>query len=122
MASLKSDKRHYQVVINHAEPYSIWLADRDIPRGWRATGTKEKRLNSIEVIWTDMRPLSFRKGAPRSRCPSTSRHPVGKPRVVRAHTTPAERIRQRRKRTAVLARVQSPGGSVQPPGTRCPDR
>lgn len=53
----------YKVVVNHEEQYSIWLHDRDIPDGWRAegkSGTKEECLAHIEVVWTDMRPLSLR--------------------------------------------------------------
>lgn len=52
------------VVLNHEEQYSIWPADREIPAGWRAegkTGAKEECLAHIEVVWTDMRPLSLRK-------------------------------------------------------------
>jgi MbtH protein len=57
----KSD--HYKVVINHEEQYSIWWADREVPKGWKAvgkTGTKKACLNYIEEVWTDMRPLSIR--------------------------------------------------------------
>lgn len=52
------------VVLNHEEQYSIWPSDREIPAGWRAegkSGTKEECLAHIEVVWTDMRPLSLRK-------------------------------------------------------------
>jgi MbtH protein len=58
-----SDTR-YVVVVNHEEQYSIWPEDRDIPLGWRAegtAGTKEECLAHIEVVWTDMRPLSLRR-------------------------------------------------------------
>ncbi len=54
----------YRVVINDEEQYSIWPADRAIPRGWReagATGTKAVCLAHIQTVWTDMRPLSLRK-------------------------------------------------------------
>lgn len=53
----------YKVVINHEEQYSIWLADRPNPSGWRdegQIGTKGKCLDYIETVWTDMRPLSVR--------------------------------------------------------------
>ncbi|UGT71267.1 MbtH family NRPS accessory protein [Nocardia gipuzkoensis] len=53
----------YDVVINDEEQYSIWLAHRDLPPGWRRVGrrgTKEECLDFIEVTWTDMRPLSLR--------------------------------------------------------------
>ena len=57
-------KRRYKVVINHEEQYSIWFADREIPRGWKAVGfegNKQECLDYIEEVWTDMRPLSLRK-------------------------------------------------------------
>jgi MbtH protein len=58
------DERQYRVVLNDEEQYSIWLADRELPLGWRAegtTGTREECLAHIGVIWTDMRPLSLRQ-------------------------------------------------------------
>lgn len=58
-----SDTR-YVVVVNHEEQYSIWPEDRELPLGWRAegtAGTKEECLAHIEVVWTDMRPLSLRR-------------------------------------------------------------
>ncbi len=60
----QEDKRTYKVVVNHEEQYSIWLADREIPLGWKAvgkSGTKQECLDYIEEVWTDMRPLSVRK-------------------------------------------------------------
>lgn len=60
----EDDARTYSVVVNHEEQYSIWLAGRDVPAGWRevgVTGTKAECLAHIEQVWTDMRPLSLRK-------------------------------------------------------------
>jgi len=60
----EDDSRHYKVIINHEEQYSIWPADRKLPLGWKAIGfegTKQECLDRIEEIWTDMRPLSLRK-------------------------------------------------------------
>ncbi len=54
----------YKVVVNHEEQYSIWPADRELPKGWKEagkTGTKEECLAYIKEVWTDMRPLSLRK-------------------------------------------------------------
>jgi MbtH protein len=54
----------YTVVVNHEEQYSIWLAHRDTPLGWREvgkTGLKQECLDYIKEVWTDMRPLSLRK-------------------------------------------------------------
>ncbi len=54
----------YQVVVNHEEQYSIWLADRQPPVGWRGVGKqglKSECLAYIKEVWTDMRPLSLRE-------------------------------------------------------------
>ena len=64
MASEAEDKTIYQVVVNHEEQYSIWLADRELPLGWKSagkTGLKNECLDYISKVWTDMRPLSLRK-------------------------------------------------------------
>ena len=53
----------YDVVVNDEEQYSIWAVGRAVPAGWHAvgvTGTKEKCLEHIEEVWTDMRPKSLR--------------------------------------------------------------
>jgi MbtH protein len=66
MSEDRDDTRTYLVVLNHEEQYSIWLADREIPAGWRAegtTGTKTECLAHIDEVWTDMRPLSLRRHA-----------------------------------------------------------
>jgi MbtH protein len=58
------DTRDYRVVVNHEEQYSIWLAERDLPPGWRAegkVGKKDECLAHIKEVWTDMRPLSLRR-------------------------------------------------------------
>jgi len=56
--------RLYYVVVNHEEQYSIWRADRDVPKGWSIVGQKAEKqtcLDQIKLLWTDMRPLSLRK-------------------------------------------------------------
>jgi len=56
--------RLYYVVVNHEEQYSIWRADRDVPKGWSIVGQKAEKqtcLDQIKQLWTDMRPLSLRK-------------------------------------------------------------
>jgi len=58
------DQRIYRAVVNHEEQYSIWLADRELPLGWRDAGkigTRKECLDYIAEVWTDMRPLSLRK-------------------------------------------------------------
>lgn len=64
MAEEEQDDRTYRVVLNDEEQYSIWPVDRPIPDGWHADGvqgTKSICLDHIEVVWTDMRPLSLRR-------------------------------------------------------------
>jgi MbtH protein len=56
--------RFYKVVRNDEEQFSIWFADREIPRGWQdvgKSGSKADCLAYIDEIWTDMRPLSLRR-------------------------------------------------------------
>jgi MbtH protein len=60
----EEDDRTYNVVMNHEEQYSIWPIDKEIPAGWKAvgkSGSKKECLDHIEIVWTDMRPLSLRK-------------------------------------------------------------
>jgi MbtH protein len=57
------DVRQYSVVVNDEEQHSIWLAERELPPGWRTagrSGTKDECLQHIGEVWTDMRPLSLR--------------------------------------------------------------
>ena len=54
-----SAKDMYSVVINHEEQYSLVPAGTRLPAGWKQTGFKgsrEKCLDHIEEVWTDMRP------------------------------------------------------------------
>jgi MbtH protein len=58
------DNAIYQVLVNHEEQYSIWPVERDLPEGWRRSGTpgtKADCLAQVAAVWTDMRPLSLRK-------------------------------------------------------------
>jgi MbtH protein len=60
----EEDNRTYRVVFNHEEQYSIWLAHKELPKGWTdagVVGSKEDALAYIARVWTDMRPLSLRK-------------------------------------------------------------
>ncbi len=60
----KDDPATYKVVVNHEEQYSIWPAHRENALGWRDTGrsgTKEKCLDYIDKVWTDIHPLRLRK-------------------------------------------------------------
>nr|WP_308288059.1 MbtH family NRPS accessory protein [Streptomyces corallincola] len=54
----------YLVVRNDEEQYSIWRAGLELPAGWHAEGLRGSRrecLDHIDVVWTDMRPLSLRR-------------------------------------------------------------
>jgi MbtH protein len=54
----------YQVLINDEEQYSLWVADQDVPAGWRSTGTegsKQDCVSYVDEVWTDMRPRSLRE-------------------------------------------------------------
>ena len=64
MKEQDEDDRTYRVVVNDEEQYSIWLADRELPAGWREAGVRGSRtecLDHIEQVWTDLRPLSLRR-------------------------------------------------------------
>jgi MbtH protein len=60
----EEDTREYVVLVNCEEQYSLWLADLDIPKGWREVfprNNKKACLEYVKEVWTDMRPLSLRK-------------------------------------------------------------
>jgi MbtH protein len=64
MGDREQDDRIYKVVVNHEEQYSIWLADREPPAGWREVGKESRKqdcLTYINEVWTDMRPRSLRQ-------------------------------------------------------------
>jgi MbtH protein len=58
------DLMTYKVVINHEEQYSIWLAEKENPLGWKdvgKSGSKAECLEYIKQVWIDMKPLSLRQ-------------------------------------------------------------
>jgi MbtH protein len=60
----EEDTREYVVLVNCEEQYSLWLADLEIPKGWREVfprNNKKACLEYVKEVWTDMRPLSLRK-------------------------------------------------------------
>ncbi len=62
--SFDSEDTIFRVVVNHEEQYSIWPDYKAVPEGWREagfTGNKAACLAHIEVVWTDLRPLSLRR-------------------------------------------------------------
>ena len=64
MTDGNTNYHEFLVVVNDEEQYSVWFADRDLPPGWRAEGTRGTRedcLAHIDRAWTDMRPRSVRE-------------------------------------------------------------
>ncbi|MCC8246469.1 MbtH family protein [Saccharothrix luteola] len=64
MTDEHANYHEFLVVVNDEEQYSVWFADRDLPPGWRAEGTRGTRedcLAHIDRVWTDMRPRSVRE-------------------------------------------------------------
>ncbi len=60
------DKNEYIVLINDEEQYSLWIAWRDIPAGWKAVGprgSKQVCIDYVEANWTDMTPKSLRRAS-----------------------------------------------------------
>jgi MbtH protein len=58
------DEGTFVVLVNHEEQYSLWPVDKEIPKGWSATGqqgTKKECMAYVDEVWTDMRPLSLRR-------------------------------------------------------------
>lgn len=58
----------YFVVVNDEGQYSIWPAQRELPRGWQPEGparSREQCLSYIEETWTDMTPKSVREAVGR---------------------------------------------------------
>lgn len=63
MEADQGEQLAYKVVRNYEEQYSIWPAERDNPVGWQDVGmrgSKEKCLEYIQEVWTDITPLSVR--------------------------------------------------------------
>lgn len=54
----------WKVVVNDAEQYSIWPADKHVATGWRDTGiagSREHCLSYVESVWLDLSPLDLRQ-------------------------------------------------------------
>lgn len=55
----------FLVLVNAEEQHSLWPADLDVPAGWDAVHGPDGRQPCLDVIeerWTDIRPLSARRG------------------------------------------------------------
>lgn len=58
------DDARYQVLVNDEDQYSLWLANHDVPAGWRSvgvSGSKQECMDYVDQTWTDMRPRSLRE-------------------------------------------------------------
>jgi uncharacterized protein YbdZ (MbtH family) len=49
MAEQDEDTREYIVLINAEEQYSLWLKQKKIPEGWRATGMEGSKSRVLEL-------------------------------------------------------------------------
>lgn len=73
----EEDTREYVVLVNIEEQYSLWLADLEVPKGWRevfARNNKKACLDYVKEVWTDMRPLSLRKAMAEANSRRTTAH------------------------------------------------
>lgn len=55
----------YKVLVNEEGQYSVWPARKENPAGWGdagKVGDREECLAYVKEVWTDLRPLSLRKG------------------------------------------------------------
>ncbi|WP_225821828.1 MbtH family protein [Streptomyces naphthomycinicus] len=63
-AESAAERPTHRVVRNDEEQYSVWWVDRELPPGWSEEGfrgSEEACLAHVDVVWTDMRPLSLRR-------------------------------------------------------------
>jgi len=78
----EEDTREYVVLVNIEEQYSLWLADLEVPKGWRevfARNNKKACLEYVKEVWTDMRPLSLRKAMAEAAAAQAPPPPAGEP-------------------------------------------
>lgn len=56
------DTRHFDVLINDEEQYSLWPQGLPVPSGWTSVASGDLRQCSayVDEHWTDMRPASLR--------------------------------------------------------------
>ena len=61
---MTEEQEEYICLINDEEQYSLWLAWKDIPSGWKQVGpkraSKEECLAYIKDVWKDMRPKTLK--------------------------------------------------------------
>jgi MbtH protein len=65
MSDSQTSKR-YLVVVNDEEQFSVWPAEQPLPAGWTGDGfegSRERCLEHIDQVWTDLRPRSVRQYA-----------------------------------------------------------
>ena len=62
------ENMQYKVVVNHEDQYALWIHGKPNAPGWKDTGvvgSKSECLAYVNMVWTDMRPLSLRKAMER---------------------------------------------------------
>lgn len=62
--AFEDDSREYLALCNDEEQYSIWPQGNAVPEGWRVVygpESREKVVDHIDRVWTDMRPKSLRQ-------------------------------------------------------------
>ncbi|HEX6527093.1 MAG TPA: MbtH family NRPS accessory protein [Streptosporangiaceae bacterium] len=60
------ESQEFDVVVNGEEQYSIWPSGRELPAGWHLAGFRGPKgdcLAHIDIVWTDITPLSARLSA-----------------------------------------------------------
>jgi MbtH protein len=62
--AFEDDSREYLALCNEEEQYSLWPHGNEVPEGWRVVygpESREKVIDHIDRVWTDMRPKSLRQ-------------------------------------------------------------
>jgi MbtH protein len=89
----EEDTREYVVLVNCEEQYSLWLADLEIPKGWKevfARNNKKACLEYVKEVWTDMRPLSLRKAMAEANAQQQPQEPLPPPPQAEPSSAPAQ--------------------------------
>ncbi|MFI1190976.1 MbtH family protein [Streptomyces californicus] len=59
----EDDSREYVALCNEEEQYSLWPKGNAVPDGWRVVygpDSRQKVMDHVDRVWTDMRPRSLR--------------------------------------------------------------
>ncbi|WFS69316.1 MbtH family NRPS accessory protein [Agrobacterium leguminum] len=78
MSQDPGDAKSYNVVVNNLGQYSVWVAGRAIPNGWRAvgpTGFKADCVAYINEVWIKIGPVHVHTGSSESQLPPNLSRP-----------------------------------------------